>query len=80
MIDPAALRALVEKLREGLTVIDEPYHHAAIADVLEEAAAALTALLDEWDICVQRNSVVSGSRPSSRSRRSGRRWTEFNVR
>jgi len=35
--------ALPERLREAITVLDEPYHREAVAHVIEEAAAALAA-------------------------------------
>jgi len=35
--------ALAERLREAITVLDEPYHREAVAHVIEEAAAALAA-------------------------------------
>ena len=39
----ARVRALAERLREALTVLDEPYHRETIAALLEEAAAAFSA-------------------------------------
>lgn len=35
---------LVARLREGATVLDEPYHHAALASAMNEAADTLVAL------------------------------------
>ena len=51
MTEPAdpSVETVIQRLREGATVLDEPFHHDAIAVAMLEAADLLSTLQRERD-------------------------------